>query len=73
MGKTCLTAALRSSRAAPGRCREQADEVIEAGEVEPLVIVGIYNTGDRRLAEYTHERDWQRGGRRGAALWPAAD
>ena len=26
------------------------------GEVEPLVIVGIYNTGDRRLAEYTHER-----------------
>jgi len=42
--------------------REQADEVIEAGEVEPLVIVGIYNTGERRLAEYTHERDWQRGG-----------
>ena len=42
--------------------REQADEVIEAGEVEPLVIVGIYNTGDRRLAEYTPERDWQRGG-----------
>lgn len=41
---------------------EQADEVIEAGEVEPLIIVGIYNTGDRRLAEYTHERDWQRGG-----------
>ena len=42
--------------------REQADEVIAAGEVEPLVIVGIYNTGDRRIAEYTHERDWQRGG-----------
>ena len=42
--------------------REQADEAIEGGEVEPLIIVGIYNTGDRRLAEYTHERDWQRGG-----------
>jgi len=42
--------------------REQADEVIEAGEVEPLVIVGIYNAGARRIAEYTHERDWQRGG-----------
>ena len=42
--------------------REHADAVIKAGEVEPLVIVGIYNTGDRRLAEYTHERDWQRGG-----------
>jgi enterochelin esterase-like enzyme len=49
----------------PGRTwevRERADAAIEAGEVEPLVIVGIYNAGDRRLAEYTHERDWQRGG-----------
>jgi predicted alpha/beta superfamily hydrolase len=42
--------------------RETADAAIEAGEVEPLVIVGIYNTGDRRIAEYTHERDWQMGG-----------
>jgi enterochelin esterase-like enzyme len=42
--------------------REQADEAIEAGEVEPLVIVGIYNTGDRRLAEYTHESTRQMGG-----------
>jgi len=42
--------------------REAADTAIEAGEVEPLIIVGIYNTGDRRLAEYTHERDWQMGG-----------
>jgi enterochelin esterase-like enzyme len=42
--------------------REQADAAIEAGEVEPLVIVGIYNTGDRRLAEYTFQRDWQMGG-----------
>ena len=49
----------------PGRTwqvREHADEAIKAGEVEPLVIVGVYNTGDRRLAEYTHERDWQMGG-----------
>jgi predicted alpha/beta superfamily hydrolase len=44
------------------RVREAADAAIEAGEVEPLIIVGIYNTGDRRLAEYTHERDWQMGG-----------
>jgi predicted alpha/beta superfamily hydrolase len=42
--------------------REQADAAIRAGDVEPLIIVGIYNTGDRRLAEYTHERDWQMGG-----------
>jgi enterochelin esterase-like enzyme len=42
--------------------REHADAAIEAGEIEPLVIVGIYNTGDRRLAEYTPERDRQMGG-----------
>ena len=49
----------------PGRTwqvLEHADAAIEAGEVEPLVIVGIYNTGDRRLAEYTHEYNWQMGG-----------
>ncbi len=42
--------------------REHADEAIESGEVEPLVIVGIYNVGERRLAEYTHDRDWRLGG-----------
>jgi len=49
----------------PGRTwqiREHADAAIEAGEVEPMVIVGIYNTGDQRLAEYTHEYNWQMGG-----------
>ena len=49
-------------RGQPWHVLEHADAAIDAGEVEPLVIVGIYNTGDRRLAEYTHERDWQRGG-----------
>jgi enterochelin esterase-like enzyme len=42
--------------------REQADAAIEAGEVEPLVIVGIYNGGERRVAEYTHEPDLKMGG-----------
>jgi predicted alpha/beta superfamily hydrolase len=42
--------------------REQADAAIEAGEVEPLLIVGIYNTGDRRLAEYTPDTNRQMGG-----------
>jgi enterochelin esterase-like enzyme len=46
----------------PWRVREHADAAIEAGEVEPLIIVGIYNASDRRLAEYTPERDWQMGG-----------
>jgi predicted alpha/beta superfamily hydrolase len=42
--------------------REHADAAIDAGEVEPLVIVGIYNAGDRRMAEYTHEHTRQLGG-----------
>jgi len=49
----------------PGRTwqvRETADSAIEAGLVEPLIIVGIYNTGDRRIAEYTPTRDWKMGG-----------
>jgi len=44
------------------RIPEQADAAICEQSVEPLIIVGIYNTGDRRLAEYTPERDWQMGG-----------
>jgi predicted alpha/beta superfamily hydrolase len=44
------------------RLSEQADEAIGEGTVEPLIIIGIFNTGDRRLAEYTPERDWQMGG-----------
>jgi predicted alpha/beta superfamily hydrolase len=44
------------------RMREQTDEAIREGAIEPMIIVGIYNTGDRRLAEYTPERDWQMGG-----------
>jgi len=49
----------------PGRTwqvAETADAVIEAGDVEPLIIVGIANTGERRLAEYTPSRDWKMGG-----------
>jgi enterochelin esterase-like enzyme len=41
---------------------EAADAAIAAGEVEPLIIVGIYNTGDRRMAEYTPVADWRMGG-----------
>lgn len=42
--------------------REAADAAIDAGEVEPLVIVGIANTGERRMAEYTPVADWRMGG-----------
>lgn len=44
------------------RVREHADEEIHAGRVEPLLIVGIGNAGERRLAEYTHSRDQKLGG-----------
>ncbi len=49
----------------PGRTwqvREHADAEILAGRVEPLIIVGLYNSGERRLAEYTHTPDWKMGG-----------
>jgi predicted alpha/beta superfamily hydrolase len=43
---------------------ETAERMIGAGEIQPLIIVGIYNTGYERLAEYTHVKDKRgRGGR----------
>ena len=44
------------------RIQECADAAIGAGLVEPLIIVGIANTGERRLAEYTPVADWRMGG-----------
>ena len=32
---------------------ETADELILTGQIEPLIIVGIYNTGEHRINEYT--------------------
>jgi enterochelin esterase-like enzyme len=49
----------------PGRTwqvAETADAGIEAGEIEPLIIVGIANTGEHRLGEYTPTQDWKMGG-----------
>ncbi len=41
-----------------------AEELIQSGQIEPLIIVGIYNAGEKRMAEYTHVRDRRgRGGR----------
>lgn len=42
--------------------REHADAAIAAGEIEPLVMVGIDHAGPRRIAEYTFEPDDQLGG-----------
>ncbi|MES2177128.1 MAG: alpha/beta hydrolase-fold protein [Gemmatimonadota bacterium] len=43
---------------------ESAQELISAGDIEPLIIVGIYNTGEFRVDEYTPtaEREKGRGG-----------
>ncbi len=42
-----------------------ADNMTEAGEVEPMILVGIANTGLRRMAEYTPTRDFKMGGGEG--------
>jgi len=43
---------------------ETAERMIAAQEIQPLIIVGIYNTGYERIAEYTHVKDKRgRGGR----------
>lgn len=44
------------------RVGETATELIEAGRIDPLIIVGIANTGRRRLHEYTPSFDRRRGG-----------
>lgn len=35
------------------RVDETAQELITAGKIEPIIVVGVYNTGDRRIDEYT--------------------
>jgi predicted alpha/beta superfamily hydrolase len=37
-----------------------ADNLILGGIIEPLIVVGIYNTGVRRISEYTPTKDPQR-------------
>jgi predicted alpha/beta superfamily hydrolase len=44
------------------RVGETATGLIEAGRIQPLIIVGIYNTGDARIDEYTPTGDRKLGG-----------
>ena len=44
------------------RVGETATALIDAGRIPPLIIVGIANTGARRLHEYTPSHDRRRGG-----------
>ena len=43
---------------------QTADQFIQEGRVEPLIIVGIYNAGKQRLGEYTPTRAPKLGGGR---------
>jgi predicted alpha/beta superfamily hydrolase len=44
------------------RVGESAAELIAAGQLEPLIIVGIDNTGEERIHEYTPTKDARLGG-----------
>jgi predicted alpha/beta superfamily hydrolase len=44
------------------RLGETADALIETGAIEPLIIVGIYNVGVKRIDEYTPVEDKRLGG-----------
>jgi len=44
------------------RVGETATELIAAGRIEPLIVVGIYNTGEARVDEYTPTGDHKLGG-----------
>jgi predicted alpha/beta superfamily hydrolase len=41
---------------------ETAESLIRAGEIEALIIVGVFNTGEHRIEEYTPTRDRKLGG-----------
>jgi predicted alpha/beta superfamily hydrolase len=43
-----------------------ADRLVIGGEIEPVILVGIANTGLRRMAEYTPTRDPRLGGGEGS-------
>jgi predicted alpha/beta superfamily hydrolase len=48
---------------------DTAEERIKGGSVEPLIIVGIYNTGKHRIDEYTPTRDRKQGAGGDAPLY----
>jgi len=44
------------------RMGETSDQLINSGQIEPLIIVGLYNTGPKRIDEYTPVEDKRLGG-----------
>lgn len=47
------------------RAHASADRLTGAGLIEPIILVGVANTGLRRMAEYTPRRDMRLGGGEG--------
>jgi predicted alpha/beta superfamily hydrolase len=44
------------------RAGETTDRMVAEGKVEPVILVGVANTGLRRMAEYTPTKDFKMGG-----------
>src|SRR5438309_7055778 len=44
------------------RVDETAQSLIENGEIEPIIIVGVYNTGEHRIDEYAPTKVPDKGG-----------
>lgn len=44
------------------RVDETVTRLVESGEIEPIIVVGVSNAGDRRVIEYTPVADARRGG-----------
>jgi predicted alpha/beta superfamily hydrolase len=61
-GQNLFDPALAFKKGEHWRVGETATQLIDAAQVPPLIIVGIDNTGPRRLHEYTHTHDRRRGG-----------
>jgi predicted alpha/beta superfamily hydrolase len=47
------------------RAGSTADDLALSGRIEPVILVGVANTGLRRMAEYTPTRDFRMGGGEG--------
>jgi predicted alpha/beta superfamily hydrolase len=63
-GQNCFDGATSFIPGQEWRFDETAERLIRTGAIEPLIIVGIYNTGMERVNEYTPEKDdLGRGGR----------
>ena len=50
-----------TSVGAEWRMDETAQELISGGAIQPMIIVGIYNAGEERIAEYSPTRDSKQG------------